>query len=115
MKKLEQSPIICFRVGGSFSHNPETTFLLAPGGMHVDHHAASAPRCRGADDQRCVEMIICGGSPTCILHLHLMDRLSNGTPSHGYPRAPCAIPAINMEKRRKIHGEMVQIAHGAYG
>ena len=27
----------CFRVGGSFSHNPETTFLLGPGGMHVEH------------------------------------------------------------------------------
>ena len=53
-KKLEPAPIICFRVGGSFSHNPETTFLLGPGGMHVERHAASAPRCRGAGDQRCV-------------------------------------------------------------
>jgi len=56
-KKLEPAPIICLRVGGSFSHNPETTFLLGPGGMHVEHHAASVPRCRGAGDQRCVEMI----------------------------------------------------------
>ena len=24
---------------------------------HVEHHTASAPPCRGADDQRCVEMI----------------------------------------------------------
>jgi len=54
---LEPAPIICFRVGGSFSQNPETTFLLGLGGMHVEHHAASAPRCRGAGDQRCVEMI----------------------------------------------------------
>ena len=44
----------CFRVGGSFSQNAETTFLLGPGGMHVEHHAASAPRYRGAGDQRCV-------------------------------------------------------------
>ena len=56
-KKLEPAPIISFRVGGSFAQNPETTFLLAPGGMHDEHHAASAPRCRGAGDQRCVEMI----------------------------------------------------------
>jgi len=42
-----------------------------------------------------------------------MDLLSNGTPSHGYLRALCAIPAIKMEKRRKINGEMAQIAHGA--
>ena len=112
-KKLEPAPIICFRVGGSFSQNPETTFLLGPGGMHFEHHAASAPRCRGAGDQRCVEMITWGGSPTCILHLHSMNRLSNGTPSHGYPRAPCAIPAIKMEKGRKINREVVKIAHGA--
>ena len=32
-KKLEQAPIICFRVGGSFSQNLETTFLLGLGGM----------------------------------------------------------------------------------
>jgi len=107
-KKLEQAPIICFRVGGSFSQNLETTFLLGLGGMHVEHQA----RYRGAGDERCVEMITWKGSPTCILHLHLMDRLSNGTPSHGYPRAPCAIPTIKMEKRRKINREMVQIAHG---
>jgi len=56
-KKLEPAPLICFRVGGSFSQNPEITFLLGPGGMHVENHAASAPRCRGAGDQRCVEMI----------------------------------------------------------
>jgi len=56
-KKLEVAPIICFTVGGPFSQNPETTFLLGPGGMQVEHHAASAPRCRGAGDQRCVEMI----------------------------------------------------------
>ena len=56
-KKLEPAPIICFRVGGSFSQNPETKFLSGPGGMHVEHHAASAPRCRGAGDQRCVELI----------------------------------------------------------
>ena len=54
--KIGAAPIICFRVGGSFSQNPETTFLLGPGGMHVEHHVASAPRCRGAGDQRCVEM-----------------------------------------------------------
>ena len=83
IKKLEPAPIIYFRVGGSFSQNPETTFLLGPGGMHVEHHAVSAPRCRGASDQRCVEMTTWGGSPTCTLHLHLMDRLSNGTPPHG--------------------------------
>ena len=103
MKKLVQAPIICFRVGGSFSHNSDTTFLLGPGDMHVEYHVASTPRCRGAGDQRCVVMITWGGSPTCILHLHLMDRLSNGTPSHGYPRAPCAIPAIKMEKGQKIN------------
>jgi len=69
--------------------------------MHVEHHAASALRCRGAGDQSCVKMIIWGGSPTCILHLHLMDRLSNGTPLHGYPRAPCAIPTIKWKKGEK--------------
>jgi len=57
MKQIGAAPIIYFSVGGSFSHNPETIFLLGPGGMHVEHHAASAPRCRGAGDQRCVEMI----------------------------------------------------------
>ena len=33
--------------------------ICNPGGMHDEHHAASAPRCRGAgaSDQRCVEMI----------------------------------------------------------
>ena len=56
-KKLEPAPIIWFRVGGSFSQNPETTFLLGPGGMHVEHDAASAPRCRGSGDQRFIEMI----------------------------------------------------------
>jgi len=56
-KKNGAAPIVSFRVGGSFSQNPETTFLLSPGGMHVEHHAASAPRCRGAGDQRCAEMI----------------------------------------------------------
>jgi len=56
-QKLEPAPIICFRVEGSFSQNPETMFLLGPGGMHVEHHAASAPRCTGAGDQRCVVMI----------------------------------------------------------
>jgi hypothetical protein len=56
-KKMETAPIICMRVEGSFSQNPETTFLLGPGGMHVEHHAASAPRYRGASDQHCVEMI----------------------------------------------------------
>jgi len=71
-KKSEPAPIVCFRVGGSFSQNPKTTFMLGPGGMHVEH-AASAPRCRGAVDQRCVEMITWEGSPTCILHLHLID------------------------------------------
>jgi len=49
---------MCFGVGGSFSQNSETIFLLGPGGKYVEHHAASAPRCRGAGDQRCVEMII---------------------------------------------------------
>jgi len=68
-----------FRVGGSFSQDSETTFLLGSGGMHVEHRVASVPRCSGAGDQRCVEMITRGGSPTCILHLHLIDRLSNGT------------------------------------
>jgi len=48
---------MCFRVGGFFSQNPETTFLLGPGCMHVEHHAASAPRCRGTGDQRCIEML----------------------------------------------------------
>ena len=74
--------------------------------MHVEHQEASAPRCRGAGDLRCVEMITWGGNPTSILHLRLMDRLSNGTPSHGYPRAPCTIPSIKMEERRKINGDM---------
>ena len=55
--KLEPAPFICFRVGGSFSQNPEATFLLCPGGTHVEHHPACAPRCRGTGDQRCVEMI----------------------------------------------------------
>ena len=27
-----------------------------------------------------------------------MHRLATGTPSHGYPRAPCEIPAIKMER-----------------
>ena len=110
-KKLEP-PIICFRVGGSFSQNPETTFLLGPGCMHVEHHTASSPRSRGAGDNHCVEMITWEGSPTCILHLHLVDRLSNGTPSHGYPRAQCGIPAIN-GREAKNQRKMVQIAHGA--
>jgi len=43
-KKLEATPIICFRVKGSLSQIPETTFVLGPGVMHVEHHAASAPR-----------------------------------------------------------------------
>ena len=74
-KKLEPAPILesCFRVGGSFSQNPETTFLFGPVGRHVEHHAASALRCRGAGDQHCVEMTIWGGRPTCILLLHLID------------------------------------------
>jgi len=42
-----------------------------------------------------------------------MDRLSDGTPLYGYPRALCAIDAIKMEERRKINEEMVQIARGA--
>ena len=44
------APIICFRVGGSFSQNPETTFLLGLGGMHVEHHVAS-----GEIKRRCEE------------------------------------------------------------
>jgi len=82
---------------------------------HVEHHTASAPRCSGADDQCCVEMIKWGDSPTCMLHLLLMDWLANFTPSHCYPRAPCAIPVIKIKSRRKINGKMVRIAHGASG
>ena len=44
--------------GALFLKKPETTFLLGPGGIHFEHHAASDPRCRGAGDQRCVEIII---------------------------------------------------------
>ena len=44
-------------LGGSFSVYPETILRLGPGGMHFEHHAVSAPRCRGAGIERCASMI----------------------------------------------------------
>jgi len=97
-RKLQQAQ--CWR-----ATQIETSFpgIIQLGFYHREHHAASAPRCRGAGDQRCVEIITLGGSPTCILHLHLIHWLSHGTVSHGYSRAQCAIPAIKKEERRKIN------------
>ena len=45
------------RLGGSFSVNPETILRLGPGGMHFEHDAVSAPRCRGAGVECCASMI----------------------------------------------------------
>ena len=67
---------VCYRVEVSFSQNPETTFsdLLGPGGMHVEYHAVSAPRCRGAGDQRCVEMIMLEHEEVALLAYYIFTR-----------------------------------------